>query len=79
LQTANALWFILEKMTKIADHTFGNCGSQKLGWKCEFTVLNRFSQEKERFLTPSSQTSLNCLERRSKTRKKRNNIIRGRI
>jgi hypothetical protein len=28
-----------------------NYGPQKLGWKREFTVLKRFSQEKERFLT----------------------------
>jgi hypothetical protein len=36
LRTANALWFILEKMTKIADRNYGNCGPQKLGWKREF-------------------------------------------
>jgi hypothetical protein len=45
LRIANALWFILEKMTKIADRNYGNCGPQKLGWKREFTALKRFSQE----------------------------------
>jgi hypothetical protein len=37
-----------------------------------------FSWELIDFDTPSSQTSLNCLERRSKARKKRKNTMRGR-
>jgi hypothetical protein len=38
-----------------------------------------FSLELIDFDTPSSQTSLNCLERRSKARKKRKDTMRGRI
>jgi hypothetical protein len=44
---------------------------------CSFKAV--FSLELIDFGTPSSQTSLNCLERRSKARKKRKNTIRGRI
>jgi hypothetical protein len=63
LRTVNALWFILEKMTKIADRNYGNCGPQKLGWKREFWALKWFSQERYIFLTSSRPEHLSTVWR----------------
>jgi hypothetical protein len=79
LRTANSLWFILEKMQKlwttILELWTANVGLETRN--CSFKAI--FSLELIDFDTPSPQTSLNCLERISKARKKRKNTIRGRI
>jgi hypothetical protein len=43
LRTANALWFVLEKNTKMSDRNFKMSDRNFWGWQREFTVLKRFS------------------------------------
>jgi hypothetical protein len=78
--------------TKFADHNYGICSLVRSDKKvqklrtvifglaartCSFKAV--FSLELIDFDTPSSRTSLNCLDNRSKARKKRKNMIEGRF
>jgi hypothetical protein len=68
LRTANALWFVLEKNAKLRTVIFGltaRIGNFKAVFSFELIDLD----------IPSSKTSLNWLERRSKARKERENTI----
>jgi hypothetical protein len=79
LRTANALWFVLEKMQKLRTAIL-KCRTvifELAARICSFKAV--FSLELIDFDTPSSQTSLNWLENRSKARKKRKNTIRERF
>jgi hypothetical protein len=77
---------------QIADRNYGICSLVRSDKKVQklrtaiFGLAARtysfkavFSLELIYFDTPSSQTSLNCLENRSKARKKRKNTIGGRF